>query len=401
MKMNFNDVLYAFSYALDCVEHEILGATTNHGKRVAYISTVMGRSLGISEDELLDLAACAVLHDNALTEYLMTEYNKELFEKADNREIGVHCSIGEANIKNLPFQTNVEEVILYHHENVDGSGPFGKHAADTPLFAQLIHLADVMDVECDLGTYQESEYQEVVTYLRNNQGVLYDKTHVDIFLADFAEENLKEMQGDGIDRLLKEKLPERIIEYAEDTLYGIAAMFAKIIDYKSEFTGTHSIGIAQKAAKMGRFYGYDKETVQKLYMAGAVHDIGKLVISKDVLEKQGKLDNREFAYIQTHAWYTYEILHKIEGFEDITQWASLHHEKLDGTGYPFGKTAAELGTKERLMACVDIYQALTEVRPYKDGLSHETVVGMMRKMAQDGKIDASIVEDLNTCFQPD
>lgn len=401
MKMNFNDVLYAFSYALDCVEHEILGATTNHGKRVAYISTVMGRSLGISEDELLDLAACAVLHDNALTEYLMTEYNKELFEKADNREIGVHCSIGEANIKNLPFQTNVEEVILYHHENVDGSGPFGKHAADTPLFAQLIHLADVMDVECDLGTYQESEYQEVVTYLRNNQGVLYDKTHVDIFLADFAEENLKEMQGDGIDRLLKEKLPERIIEYAEDTLYGIAAMFAKIIDYKSEFTGTHSIGIAQKAAKMGRFYGYDKETVQKLYMAGAVHDIGKLVISKDVLEKPGKLDNREFAYIQTHAWYTYEILHKIEGFEDITQWASLHHEKLDGTGYPFGKTAAELGTKERLMACVDIYQALTEVRPYKDGLSHETVVGMMRKMAQDGKIDASIVEDLNTCFQPD
>lgn len=401
MKMNFNDVLYAFSYALDCVEHEILGATTNHGKRVAYISTVMGRSLGISEDELLDLAACAVLHDNALTEYLMTEYNKELFEKADNREIGVHCSIGEANIKNLPFQTNVEEVILYHHENMDGSGPFGKHAADTPLFAQLIHLADVMDVECDLGTYQESEYQEVVTYLRNNQGVLYDKTHVDIFLSDFAEENLKEMQGDGIDRLLKERLPKRIIEYAEDTLYGIAAMFAKIIDYKSEFTGTHSIGIAQKAAKMGRFYGYDKETVQKLYMAGAVHDIGKLVISKDVLEKPGKLDNREFAYIQTHAWYTYEILHKIEGFEDITQWASLHHEKLDGTGYPFGKTAAELGTKERLMACVDIYQALTEVRPYKDGMSHETVVGMMRKMAQDGKIDASIVEDLNTCFQPD
>ena len=66
-----------------------------------------------------------------------------------------------------------------------------------------------------------------------------------------------------------------------------------------------------------------------------------------------------------------DILSEIDDFEEIRDWAAFHHERLDGTGYPFGKSAAELNTQERLLACVDIYQALTESRPYKQGMSHE------------------------------
>ena len=83
----------------------------------------------------------------------------------------------------------------------------------------------------------------------------------------------------------------------------------------------------------------------------------------------------------------------------MVAWACLHHEKLDGSGYPFGKTAAELDRNERLLCCIDIYQALTEARPYKDRLSHSEAVNILRDMAREGKIDAKITEDIAVCFK--
>lgn len=103
--------------------------------------------------------------------------------------------------------------------------------------------------------------------------------------------------------------------------------------------------------------------------------------------------------MKNHAYYTYEILNSIRGFEDICRWASYHHEKLNGKGYPFGKTGEELDEKERLMGCIDIYQALTEKRPYKEGMSHEGSINIMKDMAHNNFIDLKIVEDIDEVFK--
>ena len=79
--------------------------------------------------------------------------------------------------------------------------------------------------------------------------------------------------------------------------------------------------------------------------------------------------------------------------------AAFHHEKLNGKGYPFGKTAAELNEPERIMACIDIYQALTESRPYKHGFSHEKTCDILDDMADKGFIDAGIAQNIRVCFQ--
>lgn len=84
--------------------------------------------------------------------------------------------------------------------------------------------------------------------------------------------------------------------------------------------------------------------------------------------------------------------------EDIRDWAALHHEKLDGTGYPFGKTGAELNRQERIMACIDIYQALTESRPYKAGMTHDEACAILENMVQKGWIDGGITEQIRKCF---
>ena len=92
------------------------------------------------------------------------------------------------------------------------------------------------------------------------------------------------------------------------------------------------------------------------------------------------------------------MLKGIRGIEDITRWAARHHEKLDGSGYPFGMTGEQLDSNDRLLACLDIYQALVEERPYKAGLSHEEAIGILRKMGNEGQLDNGVISDIDECF---
>ncbi len=133
-------------------------------------------------------------------------------------------------------------------------------------------------------------------------------------------------------------------------------------------------------------------------LAGALHDIGKMAVGNEILEKPDKLTDEEFDKMKNHVGYTYLILSQVDGFEDIRDWAALHHEKLNGKGYPFGKTADELNEQERIMACVDIYQALTEERPYKKGMSHEKTCDILDEMAEKGFVDADISRKMRDCF---
>ena len=156
--------------------------------------------------------------------------------------------------------------------------------------------------------------------------------------------------------------------------------------------------MAEKASLLAHYMGYDSVIVQKMYLAGALHDIGKMAVGNEILEKPDKLTDDEFSKMKNHAGYTYLILSEVNDFEDIRDWAAFHHEKLNGKGYPFGKTADELNEPERMMACVDIYQALTEDRPYKKGLSHEKTCDILDDMSQKGFIDSDISKTIRECF---
>lgn len=400
MKLYMSDILSAFSYALDCVEHDATGIASHHTKRVAYICLVLGENLGLNRLQLNDLAACAVLHDNALTQYLHEEKVSriDMFYNKSKTNAGKHCVLGEKNIMLLPFNFDVSNSILYHHENSDGSGPFGKTHLETPLYAQLIHAADVIDIIFDLSVMSREKYKDILKYLNDKRNIIVHEDIVDLFEKSFDYETLQKVQSLSIASSLDEKLPTIYKEYSLEQVENIVEVVANVIDYKSEFTMRHSMGIAQKAVTMANYYNYDKETTMKLYFAAAVHDIGKLVIDSDVLEKPDKLTESEHIYMQNHAYYTYEILKNIRGLDDIISWASSHHEKLNGKGYPFGKTAEELGFNERLMACLDIYQALTEARPYKDGFTHEKAIKIMKDMSKNNFIDDSIVEDIKKVY---
>jgi HD-GYP domain-containing protein (c-di-GMP phosphodiesterase class II) len=405
MRISMPDLLFALSYALDAVEGELLGATPYHSRRVAYLSVQVGRSLGLDGVQLVDLACAAALHDNALTEYITSEYqagNDILASRGLSGKAAIdlkpHCTFGERNVSEMPFYSRIEDVILYHHENADGTGPFKVPAEQTPLYAQIIHLTDILDVTCDLSSMTPKKYERITQMLSQQRGRFFTPKVVDAFTARMDYLSLSTLRNDRISDLLRTSIPDVMREYTGKELTGLAVIFARITDYKSRFTSSHSMGIAEKARDMAHYYRLGDRIESEYYLAGALHDIGKLVIDRDVLEKPAKLTSEEYVYIQNHAWYSWQILSQVRGFEDLSRWASFHHEKLDGSGYPFGKHGYELNGLERLMACIDIYQALTEERPYKPGLTHARTLEIMRGMVDQGKIDGRIVEDIDDRF---
>ena len=138
-------------------------------------------------------------------------------------------------------------------------------------------------------------------------------------------------------------------DFSDGEMMRIAQFFAGIVDYKSSFTKDHSTGVAQKAEAMAKRFGFPHDKMVRFAFAGAMHDIGKMVVGNNILEKPDKLNASEFDAMKNHAAETYKILHEISGLEDITQWASNHHEKLDGTGYP-RRLSADEGRPVRLRA---------------------------------------------------
>ena len=407
MRLDLTDLLYALSFALDKVETELLGLDTGHGKHVAYLALLMGEEAGFREEELRDFVGCCLLHDNALTEYIHEEFEKSPMSQSISMNLSEindlkrskmehdHSIIGEQNICLLPFRTDVKNIILFHHENADGSGALGMTASETTLKSQILHLADSIDMTTHLTKMTSAEFEELRRWVQSKMGSLFSREAVELFLKAVNYDKITSLQDRGVLPCLHEELHGEIIDYSDEEVRNIAGLFAKIVDYKSEFTQNHSRGVAEKAEMMAHYYGFDAEKAIRFYFAGAMHDIGKLVVVNDILEKPGKLTLNEFAEMKNHAAATHYILNQIKEIPDIVKWAGNHHEKLNGKGYPQGLTAEELSFEERIMACIDIYQALTEKRPYKDGMSHEKSISILLDMAHNGELDENIVQDID------
>ena len=409
MRLDLTDLLYALSFALGKVETELLGIETGHGRRVAYFSLLMAMEAGMRGEELRDFVGCCLLHDNALTEFIFDELSNspmsegmpvklsDMVTPDRTRLDRDHSVVGEQNIRLLPFHTDIRNIVLYHHENADGSGAMGITAQEMSLKAQILHLADAVDAAHHfyMETMTREEFEELRAWVEERRGTLFSPESVELFLRGVTYDKVESLRYKSIYTTLKGATPEKIIDYSDSEVRNIAQLFAKIVDYKSQFTQNHSRGVAEKAERMARYYGFDDEKTIRFYFAGAMHDIGKLAIINNILEKPGRLTDNEFDRMKYHPNATHFILSQIKGIPDIVEWASNHHEKLNGQGYPHGLSSIDLSFEDQLMACIDIYQALRENRPYRVGTSHEETIAIMAEMADRGEINAQIIRDMD------
>jgi HD-GYP domain-containing protein (c-di-GMP phosphodiesterase class II) len=133
-------------------------------------------------------------------------------------------------------------------------------------------------------------------------------------------------------------------------------------------------------------------------IAAYLHDLGKLAIPSEILEKRDRLTQAEWGVMRTHAYYTYQILHPIEVLNLVASWSSLHQERLDGSGYPFHVGGDDLPLGARLMAIADVFTGITENRPYRKGMTREEALGVLHGMAAKGELDARLISLMETHY---
>lgn len=391
MLVSLSDLIAQISVGLDAVEADLLGATPYHSKRAAIISMRIGKALGYSPKKLFCLGGCALLHDNALTEYILSESPNK--ERALNLQ--THCIKGQENCEYFPFPGSIDGFVYYHHECADGTGVFGKSSGEFPEEAGIIALADQADIRFALHTPKTVRLEDIQQFIKSGLGTKYLPQVVLAAQKVFCEELIESLDSKLVFETLRRELPEQMLDFSEAAGIRLFQMIARIIDYKSNFTMEHTTQIANKAWYMSNYYGYNWKLRLDTYQAAALHDIGKLFIPSAVLEKPGKLTDEEFKLIKSHVACTWEVLKSVRGFEQIAVWASDHHEKLDGSGYPFGKRGEELDFNSRLLACLDIYQAVREKRPYHSARSHEETMTILKSMAERGLVDRQITADID------
>lgn len=412
MKISLDKTIRAMSLALDLAEigsieglddtpkvskiNYLQHTFLHHSTRTTYIAIELGRLLQLQDNIMNRLYISALLHDIGAANSFTKCHTSEEFIKS-------HCKVGCEILKSFPDIDSISDlskIILYHHENWDGTGNFGIKAEDIPIESQIIRIADLIESLFKENIPGFMQKDSIIEWIESNEclfsneivNALYAVAKKDIFWCNL--DNLPYMPF-----ILDNIAPELNIYLNLKEFECISNIFSNIIDNKSKFTATHSREIANLAYKVSKHIGYPEEKCVKMKIAGLLHDIGKLAIPTNILDKAGPLSSEEFSTIKSHAYYTGIILNMIKDIPDISSWSANHHEKLTGDGYPNNLNNMDISEECRILCVCDIFQALTEDRPYRNGLPEDMAMSILDSMVQDKFICKSAVVHLKNTIE--
>lgn len=170
----------------------------------------------------------------------------------------------------------------------------------------------------------------------------------------------------------------------DQRLDDMAEAFAMAIDAKSPWTARHSLGVADVAVGIGQALHLNDRQLVDLRRAALVHDIGKIGVSVDILDKPGKLTADEWVQMKRHTEDTLFVLQRVPGLSRLADIAASHHERLDGKGYHRGIAGDQLCQLTRILAVADVYDALAAHRPYRIDFAPEQVMNIIDQSTPDG-----------------
>ncbi len=378
-------LVLTFADALDLAEPVL----RKHHQRVAYIVLRMCNTGKFTSENVRTFYTAALFHD--IGAFSLKE--KKALKTFEFLDVNRHAEIGYLLLKDMFWLTKESSIIRYHHRTwEEWKKSKRKLTEDVVLGSQLINLADYVDRLLNINQCVLHQSSKIIDEIISLSGNYFHKYVVDLFMEDATKEEfwLNLVAGDLTEFLFAEN-PLKDVNINFNLLVALSELFRNVIDFRSRFTATHSVGVSVAASIIGEILGFSKREVAMLEVAGNLHDIGKLVIPDFILEKPSKLEEKEYRLMIKHVFYTYYILRSVKGLELITRWASFHHERLDGSGYPFHLNGDEIDIGARILMVADLFTALAEKRPYRDGMKANEVVSFLQQMADKGKIDANIV----------
>ena len=188
--------------------------------------------------------------------------------------------------------------------------------------------------------------------------------------------------------LLRVKLLLDQLEQAETVLTTLGLT----IEARDPYTGGHCERLARYAVTLGQGLGVDERTLKALRLGGSLHDLGKIAIADAILLKPGGLDPEERATMQAHPVIGAQLTQSLRTLDDVRPIILYHHERVDGSGYPEHLVGEAIPLGARIMAVVDVYDALCTRRSYKTALPHAEAIEILRRETDAGSWDPRIVE---------
>lgn len=185
-------------------------------------------------------------------------------------------------------------------------------------------------------------------------------------------------------------------DYTAETenIKNLVVTLANVIEAKDKYTDGHTRRVAILCGMLGEKLGLDKDKLDFLEISGMIHDIGKVGVPENILNKPGRLTPDEFEIIKKHSEIGETILKPLDSLKECLSPVRHHHEKLNGTGYPDGLIADEISLETRILGVADIFDALYSDRPYRDKLPLSGVKDILMQDVEKGNLDASVVQAL-------
>ena len=200
------------------------------------------------------------------------------------------------------------------------------------------------------------------------------------FIADVIKERARRvLELEQLQRFLYEEVDRRTFELHESMLKvkrlteQVICALGSAIDAKDAYTNGHSGRVAEYSKEIARRAGKDENEIEKIYYAALLHDVGKIGVAREILNKPGKLTEEEFAIIKQHPSIGHKILDSISELPSLSIAARWHHERYDGGGYPDGLAGEDIPEIARIICVADSYDAMTSTRSYRGVVSQEKV----------------------------
>lgn len=391
-RVNMYDLLVCLTNAEDLISP----ALANHHQQVAYLSLKIAEQAGLPVERRRTLVLAGLLHDVGA---LSLDERLELL-KDETLSTQDHARRGAKLLGGFPPLHDAAELIRYHHLPWDGGKGASCDGKHVPTESHILHLADRVAVAVARDRNVIDQMDDIRAMVTAKNGTVFAPKAVEAFLELSRKEYIwLDLVYHPPLHMLPESVSFDILRLDMDMLIELTKIFSAIIDFRSPFTANHSAGVAATAAKLASLAGFSETECKMMLVAGYLHDLGKLAVKNEILEKPARLDEAEFNAIRSHTFYTYRLLQSIRGFEVINKWASFHHEKLNGKGYPFHLKGESLPLGSRIMAVADIFTAVTEDRPYRTGMTESKALSTLRALVDDGSICPYVVSILTDHFE--
>ena len=255
--------------------------------------------------------------------------------------------------------------------------------------AQVLMATAITDIDIAVQCMKYGAYDYVTKP--------FNLDEITISVGRALEKRRLELENKEYRHHLENKVSEQAEIIRLSFLSAITAL-ANAMEAKDKYTGGHSQRVAEISAAVANAMGLLQEIIEKVKLAGMVHDIGKIGVSESILNKPGRLTDEELQHVQKHPEIGQHILTPIVGDEEILRIVRSHHERYDGTGYPDGLKHGHIPLGSRILAVADAYEAMTSERPYRRAMNKKTALNEIER-GEGTQFDSNVAEAFLSSFR--